>query len=266
MKQLANPLCWGTVLLLLLTAIRPVNGGEPTAVPRALLPIVKAGFHVERQFPAVSSLTGWVVSGPGGSQEVLYTTADGKTVIAGILSNESGENLTRRYADLYETEPDLSGLWPSIHSSFQVTEGTPAKDTAHQIWVVMDPNCAFCHRLWVELRPYEKAGLVVHWIPIGILAPSSVPRAAAVLKGGIKTLQTMEGRFDEAHEQGGAPGVPLSSSLKHELAVNLELAEKAGIQGTPGIFYRNVRGELKLHQGMPAPSVLADIAGMTVSR
>lgn len=248
------------VLLTLSVAPAAFAGASPT--PLALIPVVTAGFHLVRHFPAASGLTGWIVSGPSGAQEVLYTTADGKTVIAGILSNEQGENLTRQYATLYEKAPNLDRLWPAIHATYQVNEGPPTDSARHQIWVVMDPNCEFCHRLWLELRPYEKAGLVVHWIPVGILFNSSTPRAAAVLAGGRKTLYAMESKFDVARERGGVPGIKVSPGMRHQLATNLALAMKAGIQGTPGIFYLGPGGALRLQQGLPAPATLAQITGL----
>ena len=252
------------VALLGLSIVMSSVTAEAAPTPLALMPVVAAGFHLVRHFPAVSGLTGWVVSAPSGSEEVLYTTADGKTVIAGILSNQQGQNLTRQYAALYEKAPNLKRLWPAINATYQVTEGPNTADPRHQIWVLMDPNCEFCHRLWIELRPYEKAGLEVHWIPVGILFNSSTPRAAAVLAGGPKTLYAMESKFDVARERGGVPGITLTPTLRRELATNLALAMKAGIQGTPGIFYRGPHGELRLQQGLPAPSSLADITGMAI--
>ena len=254
------------VALLTLSVAAPLAFAGASPTPLALIPVVAAGFHLVRHFPAVSDLTGWIVSGPSGAQEVLYTTADGKTVIAGILSNEQGENLTRQYAALYEKAPNLDRLWPAIHATHQVDEGPRTDSARHQIWVVMDPNCEFCHQLWVELKPYEKAGLVVHWIPVGILFNSSTPRAAALLAGGRKTLYAMESKFDVAHERGGVPGIKVTPRLRRELATNLALAMKAGIQGTPGIFYLGPDGALRLQQGLPAATSLPGITGLVINR
>ncbi len=234
------------------------------STPIALMPVVSAGYHLVRHFPAVSGLTGWVARAPGGEESILFTTPDGKTVIAGILSNEQGQNLTRQYADLYERAPNLDRLWPAIQSASSVTEGPDTPDPHHQIWVVMDPNCAYCHQLWIELRPYEKAGLDVHWIPVGILFHSSTARAAAVLAGGRKTLYAMESRFNVARERGGVPGIKVTPELRHKLAVNLSLAMQAGIQGTPGVFYLGSDGKLRLQQGLPAPSALPRITGIAL--
>ncbi|MHB1790427.1 MAG: thiol:disulfide interchange protein DsbG [Acidimicrobiales bacterium] len=252
------------VALLGLSIAVSCMAAETGRTPIALRPVLVAGFHLVRHFQAVSGLTGWVVKAPSGSEDVLYTTADGKTVIAGILSNEQGQNLTSQYAALYEKAPSLDRLWPAINATYQVDEGPHVRDPRHQIWVLMDPNCEFCHRLWLELRPYEKAGLEVHWIPIGILFHSSTPRAAALLAGGPKTLYAMESRFDVARERGGVPGIKLTPVLRRELATNLALAMKAGIQGTPGIFYLGPHGKLRLQQGLPAPSSLAVITGITI--
>lgn len=252
-------------LLMLSISVSSAFAGT-ASTPLALIPVVTAGFRLVRHFPAVSDLTGWIVAGPSGAQEVLYTTADGKTVIAGILSNEQGENLTRQYAALYEKAPNLDRLWPAIHATHQVDEGPRTDSARHQIWVVMDPNCEFCHQLWVELKPYEKAGLVVHWIPVGILFNSSTPRAAALLAGGPKTLYAMESKFDVARERGGVPGIKVTPKLRRELVTNLALAMKAGIQGTPGIFYLGPNGALRLQQGLPAATSLPGITGLAIHR
>ena len=248
-----------TAVLLALSAALP-SVASASSTPVALMPVVAAGFRLLRSFPAVSHLTGWVVAEPGGKEVVLYTTPGGKTVISGVLSNKQGQNLTRQYAALYTKAPNLNRLWGAVRNSYQVTEGLP--HAPHQIWVLMDPNCAFCHRLWLELRAYERAGLEVHWIPVGILFPSSMSRAAAELAGGPKTLYAMESKFDVARERGGVPGIAITPQLRRELATNLALAMRAGIQGTPGIFYRTAHGALRLEQGVPSPASLAAITGM----
>ena len=249
-------------VLLGLSVAAPCMAAETSPPPLALLPVVAAGFHLVRHFAAVSGLTGWVVRARNGGEDVLYTTPDGKTVIAGILSNAQGQNLTRQYAALYEKTPNLDSLWSALDATYQVDEGPRTDSARHQIWVLMDPNCMYCHKLWLELRPYEKAGLEVHWIPVGILFNSSTPRAAALLAGGPKTLYAMESKFDVARERGGVPGIKVTPKLRRELATNLALAMKAGIQGTPGIFYLGRDGALRLQQGLPAPSSLAGITGM----
>ena len=254
------------VALLTLSVAAPSAFAGASPTPLALIPVIAAGFHLLRHFPAVSDLTGWIVAGPSGAQEVLYTTADGKTVIAGILSNEQGENLTRQYAALYEKAPNLDRLWPAIHATYQVNEGPHTDSARHQIWVVMDPNCEFCHQLWLELKPYENAGLVVHWIPVGILFNSSTTRAAALLAGGRSALRAMESKFDVVRERGGAPGIEVTPKLRRELATNLALAMKAGIQGTPGIFYLGPDGALRLQQGLPSAASLPGITGLAVRR
>lgn len=250
--------------LFVLGVFGPLWAAAAMPTPVALMPVVAAGYRLVRHFPAVSGLTGWVARAPSGSESVLYTTPDGKTVIAGILSNEQGQNLTRQYAALYERAPNLDQLWPAIQSAYAVTEGPRTGDPHHQIWVVMDPNCAYCHQLWIDLRPYERAGLEVHWIPVGILFHSSTARAAAVLAGGAKTLYAMESRFDVARERGGVPGIGLTPALRRELARNLSLAMQAGIQGTPGVFYLGAGGKLRLQQGLPAQSSLAQITGIAL--
>jgi len=229
------------------------SGSRTYGSPQALLPVLEAGFTVVRKFPAQSGLQGWVLRDPSGGEEIVYSTHDGKLLLDGILMNSKGDNLTHLYAKMYESAPNINRLYSALQKTYWVTEG-PLK-SAHQIWVVMDPNCIFCNRLWHKLQPYEKAGLSVHWIPIAILRRSSEGRAAAILKGGARALYLMESRFDVAAERGGLAGVSMTPRLTHELSVNMRFATAAGIQGTPSVFYFE-HGRFHLHQGLPSVRLL----------
>jgi thiol:disulfide interchange protein DsbG len=124
----------------------------------------------------------------------------------------------------------------------------------------MDPNCIFCHLLWIALKPYESAGLQVRWIPVGFLHEDSAAKAAALLTGGESAFTQLQEKFDEKAESGGIAGIAITPELKSALNANLALMRDARVQGTPGIFYRDAGGHVRRQSGMPS---LADLPGIT---
>ncbi|HEX4025607.1 MAG TPA: thiol:disulfide interchange protein DsbG [Steroidobacteraceae bacterium] len=233
----------------------------PRATPPALDAAIKHGFKIIRSFEAVSGLTGWVVHDTDGQYNILYTTADGQTLLTGPLLTGAGEDLSQQYAEQYLPRPDLTALWNKFEKASVVITGTTAAPKS-AIYVIMDPNCIFCHLLWIALKPYEAAGLQVRWIPVGFLHADSAAKAAAVLKGGTAAMQKSQQNFDVNTESGGIAGIRITPALKAKLDANLALMHAADVQGTPGVFYKDSAGHVLHSDGMPPLSDLSDITGL----
>jgi len=230
--------------------------------PKAIQQAVKAGVKVEKTFPAASWLTGWVLS-QGGQYSVVYTTADKKTLIAGALIGENGENLSSQYEEKHVPKPDLSVLAQELDKSAYVAEGT-MQNPKKIIHVFVDANCPFCHYTWKALQPYEKAGLQVRWILVDTLGPSSMPKAIEVLTAQDKTaaFRTME----ENHGKNWSPSAKASVSASPEAAAsirkNTELMGRFGLAGTPGVIWKDAHGKVNVKGGMPRLPELPGITGL----
>jgi thiol:disulfide interchange protein DsbG len=241
--------------------------GDTTAIaaaskaPPALNGALQRGFHVVTSFAAVSGLTGWVLQASDGTYKIFYSTLDGNTMIAGNLVASSGEDLTARDTAQYVPKPDLSVLWATSEASSFVAAGALTNPKA-VIYVVMDPNCIYCHLLWIALKPYEVAGLQVRWIPVGFLHQDSAAKAAALLKGGEAVFTQMQEAFNEQTESGGVAGIEITPDLKAKLDANLRLMHEANVRGTPAIFYKDTSGHAQRKQGVPRLSELSGITGM----
>ncbi|MGH7121320.1 MAG: hypothetical protein ACREFP_20405, partial [Acetobacteraceae bacterium] len=120
--------------------------------------------------------------------------------------------------------------------------------------------------LWIALKPYEAAGLQVRWIPVGFLHEDSPAKAAALLQGGSPVFTEMQEKFNVRLESGGVPGIPITPKLKVELAANLALMHKAGVFGTPGIFYKDTRGNVHREDGMPTMAELPAITSLPAQK
>lgn len=240
----------------------PTRAPAPAqATPQALQPALRHGLRVISSFAASSGLTGWVMQGADGKYVVVYTTPDGQTLLAGELISSAGENLSELYTERYVPPPDLTALWGQLEKANVVVAGAK-QGSKSAIYVIMDPNCIFCHMLWIALKPYEAAGLQVRWIPVGFLHEDSSAKAAAILKGGEPALEQCQQHFDVKTESGGIAGIDVTPDLRAQLDSNLQVMEQARVRGTPGIFYRDASGHVLRRDGMPSMSELPKITGL----
>jgi thiol:disulfide interchange protein DsbG len=244
----------------------PALARSSEAHPKALDGAIKAGVSIVKQFPAASGLTGWVL-GQGGRYTIVYTTADGKTLLAGALIDESGENLGARYDEQFVPKPDYAEAFQRLEKSAWVSEGT-AKAPKSVLYVFVDPNCPYCHYTWRAVQPYEAAGLQVRWIPVATLGPTSLPKAIEVLGSADKLAA-----FRNMEANHGKPWKPSSQSdeASHVAVVtairqNTDLMGTFGIAGTPGIVWRDKQGKIQVKSGMPRLSELAHMTGMPAQK
>jgi thiol:disulfide interchange protein DsbG len=155
--------------------------------------------------------------------------------------------------------PGHSMAWSEFAKTTYVVSGM-REHPKSVIYAFFDPNCGYCHFLWLALRPYEAAGLQVRWVPVGILGEDSLIKAAAVIDGGDPVLtelqENFEGRFQMRFGVTGA--------LKTQLDDNLELMHAAQVHGTPGIFYKDSAGHVMKCSGMPKLRALPAITGLPI--
>jgi thiol:disulfide interchange protein DsbG len=249
-----------SVLLALAADAQAPPADKPTAGPPAALRYpLQHGFHIVRSFKAASGLTGWVFKDPDGAYRVLYSTADGRTLISGALYSSNGEALSDQYEAQYLPKPDLSGLWSQLEMANTISTGA-GSNAKSVIYVIMDPNCIYCHLLWKALKPYQAAGLEVKWLPVGFLHEDSEAKAAALLQGGPGAFEKLQETFDEKAESGGIIGIKPTPEQQTQLEANLQLMKDANIQGTPGIFYKDHAGKVLRKDGM---ALMAELPGIT---
>jgi thiol:disulfide interchange protein DsbG len=230
--------------------------------PPALERAVAAGVKVVKQFPAASGLTGWVLS-QGARHSLVYTTADGKTLVAGALIDERGQNLSAQHEDMYIPKPDFTAAFAELEKSAFIAEGS-MKNPKSVIYVFVDPNCPYCHLMWRAVQPYEAAGLQVRWIPVATLGPTSMPKAIEVLADPDKTAA-----FRRMEQNHGKPWKPAAASTEQSqpavaaaIRRNGELMDGFGIAGTPGVVWRDKQGKVQVKSGMPRLSELPSITGL----
>ena len=234
--------------------------------PPVLERAIGDGVKVIKQFSAAAGLTGWVLS-QGARHSIVYTTRDGKTLVAGALIDERGQNLSAQHEDLYIPKPDLAAAFAQLEKSAFIVEGS-TRNPKSVIYVFVDPNCPYCHFMWRAVQPYQAAGLQVRWIPVATLGPTSMPKAIEVLAATDKTAAFR--RMEENHGKPWKPDAGKTEQSHPAVAASIrrngEVMEGFGIAGTPGVVWRDRQGKVQVKSGMPRLSELPFITGMPEQR
>lgn len=225
--------------------------------PAPVQQLADKGVTIVRRFAAPGGLTGFVARA-GHRPVTLFLTPDGQHVIVGTLFDASGQDLSQPQLDKLATNPAGSSRWTRLASATWLTDGKA--DAPRTVYVFVDPNCPYCRRFYTAARPWVKAGRVrFRVLPVGVLAPTSTAKAAAILAASHPTRAYRQQERDPKH--GVKPMHPVPAGLKAEITANDALMDRLGIRGTPGIVYRDADGDVHIHQGVPDAHALRAILG-----
>jgi thiol:disulfide interchange protein DsbG len=231
-------------------------------VPKVLDAPVKAGMKIINKFPAGGGLQGWVLS-QGGQNSVVYTTADGKFLMAGALIDEAGTNLTAQYAEKYIPKPEYDKLLPQLEKSAYIVSGAKGSAAKSTVYAFIDLNCGYCAMAYKALVPYEAAGLQVRWVPVAFLNATSNTKAAALFESSNPEAALRAHELAFGKEGAGIkPAASVSADIAKKLEANGKLMRDFGFNGTPGIVFKDKNGKVMTRNGMPRMSDLPTITGL----
>lgn len=250
----------GAVLAVALATLPGLSRAE--TYPPVLQPFIANGLKIEKHFKAASGLTGWVVLHEG-EYSVVFTTADGKTLISGALVDEKGQNLTAEYARTYIPKPDLSQAFTDLENSQYIAEGT-LKDPKSIIYIFTDANCPFCHKTWQALQPYEKVGLQVRWVVVAALGPNSMDKAIEIMtaKDRLAAFRKDMESFGQSRSLAKDMNPQAKPAQAAMVQQQTQLMTRFGIRGTPGIVWKDATGKVAIKFGMPRLSEIPGITGL----
>ncbi|MES1938878.1 disulfide isomerase/thiol-disulfide oxidase [Salinisphaera sp. T5B8] len=255
MRRLARPV---VAVGLLLATLPLALAAAAQQWPAPIRNIQDKGVTIVEAFDAPGGMTGYAARA-GNRPLTLYLTPDGNHVIIGPMLDAEGNNLSQDILDATITQPDIQSAWPALEDANWVADGDD--DAKRVIYVFTDPNCPYCHKFYEIARPWVEAGTVqLRHIPVGILKPSSTGKAAAIL--GADDPSAALARHEDNYSRGGIePLDDMPGELRQQVAANNMLMSSLGIQGTPGLVYRNSDGKIGIKQGVPQGALREDILG-----
>lgn len=143
-----------------------------------------------------------------------------------------------------------------IHQTTWISEGK----SKHIIYIFFDPNCPFCHRLYVSTRNWVKENkMELRWIPVGILTTTSAGKAASILgaKDPLKAFYKNEDNYVRAQGQGGGVEEDIPSpAVEKKLKANEALLARTGFGAVPIMLFRGNDNTPILIQGSPPANKL----------
>lgn len=220
---------------------------------------------IVQTFKALDNINGYVLEPASGSGRglVVYADKDGRYMVVGNLINKDGKSLTEGYMQKYVTSKLAKDAYTQAAKTFYFTDGS--NKAPHKAYIIIDPNCIFCHKLYTAVFPLiDKGDLQVRWIPAGFLKPSSKGKAAALLnaktdKEASALLRKDELNFNTRQEEGGLKALSKNSDnakdFKH-VQYNTDFFSKFGFQGTPTMLYKDSSGKPQFFPGYVAGAQL----------
>lgn len=204
----------------------PYTGPLPAALQSA-----KGAVELFKRFPAAGGLDGWVAQDKAsGKNLIFYTTPDGETLLAGILMDRSGRNLTSEYMEKYVPAPDYSEVLASLRTdAASVMVGSPKAKA--ELTVMYDANCGYCKVMHRLTQPAVDSGVLkVRYIPVGILSADSTNKGAAILasKNPAATIDA---------SVAGSAEMSNDRAMMAKVSANTNLMKKHGFNGTPVVMY-----------------------------
>ena len=110
-----------------------------------------------------------------------------------------------------------------------------------------------------------KAGLQVRWVPVAYQKDNSAALAAAVMgaKDRAAALRENETRYRAKSYDGGIkPAAKVPADLAMDLEDNFTLMGRFGMSGTPALIWKDSKGQVRTHLGLPPLSKLPEITGL----
>lgn len=219
------------------------------------------GLTVKDRFSVPGGLIGYTGLTPTGKHVVFYTTADGSLALFGALVDAHGHNLSQAYQNAYIQQPENQKLFAQLQKAHWISEG--AKHPKRIVYAFVDPDCPYCHQFWEKAQPTYAHGVQVRYMIVGILGDSSVKKAAAILgaKNPDQALRKNERGF--RHHSGAIePMAKVSDKLRSEIAGHNRLMQQFGLDGTPGLVWKDAHGTVQTSNGLPPDDYLQKIFGL----
>lgn len=154
-------------------------------------------------------------------------------------------------AEEYLSNRDLDGFRAELEDTAWFGIGA---ETAPTVYMVVDPNCPFCHRIWEDLRPMVMTREISLRLIMIAGLKGSEPKAVSILSREDPGRAWMAGEGSTKSMPVAAPPAAASSSFKDAMRYlerNMAFIDKHEITSTPHLFYFDKEGTLYESRGIP---------------
>lgn len=242
--------------------------------PKAVALIEKVTHNqvvIESSFQAINGLEGYVVYPKQGPKQrlIIIVQKDGKFAFLGNIINSDGTNVTQEYNQKFIVAKQAMKAYKNLNTVSYITQGSDKAE--HKAYVMIDPNCIFCHQLFLDMAPYIKENkLQIRWVPVGIMRPDSLGKAAHLLstktnEQAVKLLKEDEAKFNTKTKEGGLSVLdqtssdPVIANAFKKVSKNNAYFGSHGFQGTPVIVFVGKKGKPDLFSGYPRGPQLKEL-------
>lgn len=224
----------------------PASALNTEAAEALLNKLSRGQVTIVQAFPSLGNLQGFVVkpkSGQG-APSLVYVDANGQYAVVGALLTPTGANQSEADTQKYINAGTAKSALADSPSTTWIQDGNP--NAKHSAYIVADPNCIYCHKLYELTRPAVQSGdLSLRWIWVGFLRDSSPGIAKAILaaKDPAAAMAQNEMQFNESQEAGGLPALTNASpDVDAKYAKNMAFLNKYQFPGTPVLIYQTTEG------------------------
>lgn len=212
-----------------------------------------ANMKVIREFKGPSGLVGLVIE-QNGEYTVMYATADRKTLIAGILMDARGNNLTAE--DSLKEVPKQSSTTTTINNltkAYIIKTGSIKPKVS--LYAVFRPTCDMCHMFYNLTKYYPD--LEIKWIPIAVNEEEA--SVIQTIFSNKDTRQALDNWFEKGIVAKNA-GLETANKIN---TVNTTLLKDYNIVATPTLIYTAKDKNVYTKKGLPKVQELNAITGLT---
>jgi thiol:disulfide interchange protein DsbG len=135
--------------------------------------------------------------------------------------------------------------------------------SANAVYVLFDPQCPHCGRLWQASTPLHSKVKFV-WIPVSFINAKSGPQGAALLSAA-NPAELMAEHEKSILTGGGGISAIAGAPIEIERAIkkNTQLFNSLGAESVPYILAKNMRtGEVVSNSGALETAALAEFLGL----
>lgn len=257
-------ICTFIIAVLSTSLFFTTNIGDHRLAARKLIQTV---FHdkvdIICEFSSPANLQGFIIQSKAknGEMRVLYTDRKGRYIFDGNIIDKKGDSLTTQEFKKYTTPKKPENIVKKIDQTNWIEQGHA--NAPHKAYIIIDPNCPYCHYLYETLQPIIMKGqITIRWLVVGMLSPSSPGSTVAILaaKDQLLALKENETDFNLTTTKGGI--TPLMHPTKAQyrlLTTNDDFIKNYRLFQTPTILFKSVNAETIMQIGVPDADTLESL-------